>query len=209
MVIGGLAVIARGVPRHTDDLDVTVWAADTSLAQAYAWLTRAGFESRIPNPMDFARQNQIFLLEHPGSGTSVDLSLAWLPFEAEALAEAEMLSLRGVKVPVARVEDLIIYKLLAFRDRDRADVEHLLDLHAEALDLVRGGAWWRSSLKRWSNPTGYANASSCWPAPRDVDSRTELRVLSSEQISVGAAAKAQVVPLGVPRPAAPRVAAHG
>jgi hypothetical protein len=28
MVIGGIAVIARGVPRHTADVDATIWAED-------------------------------------------------------------------------------------------------------------------------------------------------------------------------------------
>jgi hypothetical protein len=51
--------------------------------------------------LDFARENQILLLRHVPSGTDIDLSLAWLPFELEALGRAELLQLRGVEVPMA------------------------------------------------------------------------------------------------------------
>lgn len=31
MIIGGIAVVSRGVPRHTDDVDATVWAPGLDL----------------------------------------------------------------------------------------------------------------------------------------------------------------------------------
>jgi predicted nucleotidyltransferase len=67
----------------------------------------------------------------------IDLSLAWLPFEREALEAADHLDLRGVDVPVARAEDLVIYKAAAFRDRDRSDIERLLRLYGASMDLAR------------------------------------------------------------------------
>jgi hypothetical protein len=65
------------------------------------------------------------------------LSLAWLPFEMEALGRAELLQLRGVEVPVARAEDLVLYKAVAWRDRDRSDIERLFELHGDQIDLDR------------------------------------------------------------------------
>jgi hypothetical protein len=59
----------------------------------------------------------------------VDITFGWLPFEREALDRAERLDLGGVVMPVARPEDLVIYKAVAWRDRDRADIERLLALH--------------------------------------------------------------------------------
>jgi predicted nucleotidyltransferase len=66
----------------------------------------------------------------------MELSLAWLPFEQTALSRADRLDAEGLLVPVARVEDLIVYKAVAWRDRDRVDVERLLALHAAEIDLA-------------------------------------------------------------------------
>ena len=40
-------------------------------------------------------------------------------------------------IRVATAEDLVIYKAVAWRDRDRADVERLLIRHGDAIDLAR------------------------------------------------------------------------
>jgi len=40
----------------------------------------------------------------------VDLSLAWLPFEHEALRRATSVDFGGVRLPVAAVDDLIVLK---------------------------------------------------------------------------------------------------
>lgn len=40
-------------------------------------------------------------------------------------------------MPAATAEDLIVYKAVAWRDRDRSDVERLLVLHGRSIDLER------------------------------------------------------------------------
>lgn len=56
----------------------------------------------------------------------------------EALADLAK-ALRQIDAPsmVATPEDLVIYKALAWRDRDRYDIEQLLTLHEERIDLDR------------------------------------------------------------------------
>lgn len=39
--------------------------------------------------------------------------------------------------PFAWAEDLVIYKAVAWRERDRTDIERLLVLHGRAIDLDR------------------------------------------------------------------------
>lgn len=135
MLIGGLAAVARGVLRQTGDVDATVWAADLDLERLVAVLARHGIEPRIPDALDFAREHQVLLLRHQPSGTPVELSLAWLPFERAALERATTEDFGGVRVRVAAPEDLIVYKAVAWRDRDRADIERLLLLHGARVDL--------------------------------------------------------------------------
>lgn len=137
MIIGGVAVIARGVPRQTVDVDGTVWAEALDLERLFDVLARHGLVPRIPDAREFARERQVLLLRHEPGGTPVEVSLAWLPFERQALDQATVEDIAGVTVAVASAEDLIVYKSVAWRDRDRSDVERLLVLHGARVDLGR------------------------------------------------------------------------
>lgn len=137
MLIGGIAVIARGVPRLTRDVDATIAGGTLDLADLIAELRLHDLVPRIADAVEFARTNQVLLLRHAASAIDVDLSIAWLPFEMEALAAAETLELAGVRVPVARAEDLIIYKAVAFRPQDQQDIERLLTLYGRSVDRGR------------------------------------------------------------------------
>jgi hypothetical protein len=101
MIIGGVAVIARGVPRQTVDVDGTVWAEglDVERGSRSAWpgCLRAG-----------------------GAG----------PRHGGGRRRHRCAGRHGR-------EDLVVYKTVAWRDRDRADVERLLVLHGPRLDLAR------------------------------------------------------------------------
>ena len=110
MIIGGIAVIARGAPRLTRDVDATVAGGTIELPALLDALRAYEVVPRIPDVMAFAAANQVVLLTHRPSGVDVDVSIAWLPFELEALAAAEHLVIAGAEVAVARAEDLIIYK---------------------------------------------------------------------------------------------------
>lgn len=137
MLIGGLAVIARGVPRDTRDVDATIWAPNLDLADLVRALAAEQIVGRIPDLEQFARQAQVLLLVHEPTKTPMEVSLAWLPFERDAMERAERLDLGGVELPVAVAEDLVIYKAVAGRERDRDDLARLLRLHASEIDLDR------------------------------------------------------------------------
>jgi hypothetical protein len=138
MLIGGVAVIARGIRRLTDDVDATIWADGVDLESLLGQLAKGGIVPRIPDARAFARRSHVLLLRHQPSRVDVDLSLAWLPFEDEALDRAGRVRIGRGSVPVAMPEDLIVYKAIAARERDRSDVERLLELHGNdmALDHV-------------------------------------------------------------------------
>jgi hypothetical protein len=137
MLIGGIAVIARGVPRLTRDVDATVAGGSMELAELLDRLRHHDLTPRINDPIQFAAANQVLLLRHEPSGVDVDVSIAWLPFELEAIAASERLEIAGVRVAVARAEDLIIYKAVAFRPQDQQDIERLLVLYGTTVDTAR------------------------------------------------------------------------
>jgi len=137
MLIGGIAVIARGVPRTTRDVDATVSAQTGPLEDLLRIFEKQDLGQRIDDALTFAQANQVLLLRHAPSGVDVDVSLAWLPFELEAIQAADELTVGEIQVPVARPEDLVIYKAIAWRPQDQQDVERLLTLHGDRMDLVR------------------------------------------------------------------------
>ena len=136
-VIGGVAVIASGVSRATVDIDATVSAQAVEPEQLAAALAQQDILPRIEGAIEFARSRHIFLAEHRPSGVPIDVSLAWLPFEEEAIAAAEVREFAGVRTRVARPEDLVIYKMVAARPRDLDDIENLLAVHGRSMNLRR------------------------------------------------------------------------
>jgi hypothetical protein len=137
MIIGGIAVIARGVPRQTIDVDATIWAEGLDPELLLVKSASHSLVPRLQESLEFARRHQVLLLRHEPTGIPVDLSLAWLPFERVALERAEPVDFGGVTIRVATAEDLVIYKAVAWRDRDRADVERLLVRHGASIDVDR------------------------------------------------------------------------
>src|SRR5436305_2574470 len=58
MIIGGIAVIAAGVPRQTVDVDATVLGREATPEAVVAALRRRGVSPRISNALEFARERQ-------------------------------------------------------------------------------------------------------------------------------------------------------
>jgi hypothetical protein len=137
MIIGGVAVIAAGVPRETIDIDATILGQTSSPEMVLEALARQQIVPRIADAITFAHERQVLLLRHEPSGITMEISFAWLPFEEEALSRAVTTDFSGVFLRMAIPEDLIVYKATAWRDRDRSDIERLLTLHADRIDLDR------------------------------------------------------------------------
>ena len=137
MLIGGVAVIARGVRRLTDDVGATLWGEGVDVDVLLRRLALQRIVPRVADAAAFVRQSQVLLLRHEPSGVDVDLSLAWLPFESDALERASDVAIGRRRVRVATPEDLVVYKAIAARQRDLSDIERLLELHAESMDLSR------------------------------------------------------------------------
>lgn len=120
VVVGGVAVVLRGHPRLTVDLDVALDLRDRdNVRRAVSALTDVGLRPRLPvAASDFA--------EDP------------LPY-AGLEDRAGLVAVGGLEVPVASPQDLIEMKKAAGRTQDLADIEALEAL--EALMSQRTEQW--------------------------------------------------------------------
>jgi hypothetical protein len=65
-----------------------------------------------------------------------DVSMAWTDFEHEAIAASSVTAFGAVKAPMARPEDLVVFKAIAARPKDIEDATALLVLYPE-IDRAR------------------------------------------------------------------------
>jgi hypothetical protein len=138
MVIGGIAIIARGVRRMTTDIDAVVQGDRVDVSTLLRLLAKTRIVPRIDNADAFARDNMILLLRHDPTGVQFDVSFAWTAFEHEAIAACTDTKYGSVVAPMARAEDLVVFKAMAARPIDIEDASALLLMHRDIdLDRVR------------------------------------------------------------------------
>lgn len=136
MVIGGIAVIARGVRRLTTDIDATVRGDQIDVASLLKALAKKRIVPRIHDAARFASESLVLLLKHQPTGVELDVSMAWTNFEQEALATCSVAAFGKARAPMAQAEDLIVFKAIAGRPKDIQDMTTLLVLYP-AIDRAR------------------------------------------------------------------------
>jgi len=139
MVIGGIAVIAHGVQRMTTDIDAVIQGDGVATSALLAVLRRHEILPRIDDAETFAAANLVLLARHRPTQVDLDLSFGWTAFERDALGWRADTLYGNVSAPMARVQDLLVFKAIAGRSRDVDDAVTLLTLYPHVdLDDVRG-----------------------------------------------------------------------
>lgn len=139
MVIGGQAVLVYGEPRLTRDVDVTLGADPTRLADVLGVCGRLGLIPLV-EPEAFVAETLVLPCEEPETGLRVDFIFSYEGYEREAVARAATVRLGGTDVRFASVEDLVVLKVVAGRPRDLEDVAGV---------LVRNPALDAAYVRRW------------------------------------------------------------
>jgi len=133
-LFGAQAALLYGVARFTADVDVTVQLRGADPKELVRALSAAGFSLRVEGDA-FVEQTRVLPALHTATGIPVDLVLAGPGIEELFLERAEVHDLEGVRVPVARAEDIVVMKILAERPKDIEDVIAILAAHPGDLDL--------------------------------------------------------------------------
>ncbi len=148
LVVGGLAVVAHGYPRSTQDIDLIIRLEPDTIRAAFAALASLGYRPIVPVTADqfadasqrarWAREKNMTVLsfysdEH--SHTPVDV-FASEPFDfAREYAAALVHDLApGVTIRVVGLPALIGLKRGAGRPQDLADIAELRLLHGDRCD---------------------------------------------------------------------------
>ncbi len=137
---GALALAAHGVPRMTNDADLSVYLDGRPLEDLYSPLERAGC---IFDRDSAARDIQRASLFTVRCGLIlVDLFVSFHPLHDDARSRR-----RAIPGPDGRPhwflspEDLAIHKLALLRGKDRVDLERLFAARAAELDAVYIRHW--------------------------------------------------------------------
>ena len=134
MLIGGQAVLLHGEPRLTQDIDVTLGASPERLPDVLAACTALSLQVLPEDAADFVRDTFVLPASDEATGIRVDLIFSTTPYEAEAIARAVHVEVRGEPVPFATAEDLILHKFFAGRPRDLEDVRGVVRRKGPELD---------------------------------------------------------------------------
>jgi predicted nucleotidyltransferase len=140
VLVGGLAVVLHGHLRATGDVDLVVDLAPDQVQRTLRALEQAGFRPYAPVPAsEFADPDRraewirdkamlVFSLRPPGGVPMVDLFLdPPMPFD-RLWDRSAVVTMRGVPVRVAALDDLIELKRRAGRPEDLADAEALAEI---------------------------------------------------------------------------------
>lgn len=139
LAYGGIAVAVWGNPRETQDADALVEVAPQDAASLLGELGRAGFDHTCHQVEMFAIDGWIRL---DFRGRHADLAVARTPFDGSALDRRSRITLCDTEMWIVSAEDLILYKLIAYRFKDLAD--------AESVILRRGGDLDLDYLRQWA-----------------------------------------------------------
>ena len=126
MVIGGQAVLLYGEPRLTRDIDITLGVGIEHLEDILMVCKNLSLTPLPENIEQFVRETMVLPTFDDKTGIRVDFIFSWTPYERQAIQRARPVSIGGVNVYFASVEDLIIHKIFAGRPRDIEDVKIIL-----------------------------------------------------------------------------------
>jgi hypothetical protein len=133
VIIGGLAVLAWGEVRVTNDVDISV-LCPFGLEESRIDQLLTLFPNHEIGAKEFAIQNRILPVK-ADNGIGIDIGIAGFPYEEEALARARSVELRaGQFLPVVGPEDLVVMKTFAGRPKDLMDVRTILIRQRKMLD---------------------------------------------------------------------------
>lgn len=170
IIIGGQAVLLYGEPRLTNDIDIILGKDTDSLSLILDVCKRLDFNLLVKNNVDeFVRKTMVLPCVDKKTGIRIDFIFSFTDFEKKAINRANKIKVLNTEVPYAGIEDLIVFKIIAGRERDLEDVRIITlknpGINKEAI---------ARELKNFDAMTGMASLKS-WRRLIDDDQRNRKR----------------------------------
>jgi hypothetical protein len=128
-IVGGVAVALISTPRFTADVDAVLLDIDDRLEWFLAELFKAGYESRVADPVAFAMRTRVLTMRDE-NGVGIDLMLGVLPFDVDLVSNAIVATLSDSSTaPVASPGHLVVMKAIAWRTQDLEDIRQLVSVN--------------------------------------------------------------------------------
>ena len=146
VLVGGLAAGLQGEPRITRDVDFLVTLKSGNIHRLAREAKADGFDIEADQAETQWRFSGFvrMWLGPKGRQTAVDLMALNSEFLQEAAFRAQQSRFCGIAIAVATPEDMILFKIAAWRTKDIPDAEAVLDRHRDHLDvpyLRKWAAW--------------------------------------------------------------------
>ncbi len=148
MLIGGMAVATWIEPRLTRDVDIVVPARRRDAPRLKQALIAGGAR---PTALEMRLLFEKTFTRLPTGGPILDVHIARSSHDYAAIENARPLLLHGRKIPVASPEDLVLYKLQAWRPHDQVDIQEMMK-QVKNVNIAYIDSW----LDRISEDTGAA-----------------------------------------------------
>lgn len=138
VLVGGLAVAARGKPRYTRDVDFVVYPARPDQAAALVRaIEDAGLVVEQRNEK-IRRLRKLKPVKMAFSGDkSVDLRIGSTALDASSLRRATPVLVEDQGVPTTPAEELVAYKLARYEEYDPGDIQNVIERQGRAFDWER------------------------------------------------------------------------
>jgi hypothetical protein len=124
MVFGGIANSIYGNPRQTFDIDIKFSLRSSDRMKPFLEELRKVAKILPEKPLEFVAETSVVPVEM--DEVRVDLVVAELPFEKEAIQRSRYVDFFGKKIKVCLPEDLIIQKAVSMREKDWMDIKEVI-----------------------------------------------------------------------------------
>ncbi|MBC8042393.1 MAG: nucleotidyl transferase AbiEii/AbiGii toxin family protein [Rhizobacter sp.] len=132
-VIGGVALMAYFEQRTTSDIDLTIGIEFGNLEKIYDAFTTE-FAPIKDDALNFFNAYFVLPLRHRKNDLTIDISAGVSGFERTVIKRRKKKKFGNATIYIASLEDLLIYKLIADREKDKIDLENLASQTRYRLD---------------------------------------------------------------------------
>lgn len=129
IIIGGQAVLLYGDPRVTRDIDITLGLSPERFDIIDGLCKEFPLKMLPENPKIFMQETMVLPCIEEKTKIRIDFIFSVTSFEREAIERAQVKEINGQKIYYASIEDLIIFKLVAGRERDLEDIKSIINMN--------------------------------------------------------------------------------